>query len=76
MTGDVCLIIGQMYDRVLSFRSGMMVCQSQVVGASLPLREALARFTSKDILSNGLTNLAVDVFLKAINISCRALGHT
>ena len=74
MTGDVCLVIHQMYGRILSFRSGVMVCRSQVNGVSLG--ETLSKFTTDDIPKDGSTNTATDAFLKAINTSCKALGHT
>ena len=50
------------------------MCQSQVNGVSLG--ETLSQFTTDHIPKDGLTNAATDAFLKAINTSCRALGHT
>ena len=74
MTGDTCLIINQMYGRMLSFHSEVMICRSRVPSESLG--EELANFTKDDISSDGSTNPAVEAFLKAINTSCRALGQT
>jgi len=74
MTGDVALIIHQMFSRILSFRSGVMVCRSQQNGESLGDR--LAKFTTKDIPQDGTIAPSTEAFLKAINTSCRAMGHT
>ena len=51
-----------------------MVCRSQVNGVSLG--ETLSKFTTDDIPKDGSTNTTTDAFLKAINTSCKALGHT
>ena len=74
MTGDVALIIYQMYSRIISFRSGVMVCRSEVNG--VPFGERLAQFTSSDVPLDGTSNEFTNMLLKAINTSCRAMGHT
>ena len=51
-----------------------MIYQSQVNGVSLG--ETLSNFTTDDIPKDSSTNAATDSFLKTINTSCRALGHT
>ena len=74
MTGDVCLVVHQMYGQILSFQSEVMVYQSQINDVSLD--GTLSHFIDGDIPKDGSINTAIDVFLKAINTSCRALGHT
>ena len=74
MTGDVCLVLNQMFGRIHSYQSCVMPCGSQVNGVSLG--EKLARFTSKDIPTDGLINAATDIFFKNNTASCRALGQT
>ena len=73
-TGDVCLMINQMYGRILSFRSGVMICRSRVSSESLG--EKLANFTKDDIPLDGSTDPAVEAFLKVINTSCTAIRQT
>ena len=74
MTGDMALIIHQMFTRILSFRSGIMVCRAQVNGVLLG--ERLSRFTPTDIPIDGTVAPATEKFLKAINTSCRVMDHT
>ena len=74
MTEDVYLVIHQMYGKILFFPSGVMVCWSHSNDVSL--EETLSLFTTDDIPKDGSTNTATDAFLKEINTSCRALGHT
>ena len=74
MRGDVILVLGHMYGRILTFRSGVMICRSQING--VPLGETLSKFTIKDFSSTSSTNPAMETLLKAVTTSCRALGHT
>ncbi len=74
MTGDICLVVHQIYGQTLSFLNKVMVCQSFVNGVSLS--ETLFNLTTDDIPKDGSSNTAMDTFLKTINTSCKALGHT
>ena len=74
MRGDVILVLGHMYGRILTYRSGVMICRSSINGVTLG--ETLSRFTSENFTSTSPTNEAMDSLLKAITTSCRALGHT
>lgn len=74
MRGDAILILGHMYNRLLSFKSGVMICRSQLDGVSLG--EALSRFSADSFKENAPPNEATEMLLKAVNTSCAALGHT
>lgn len=74
MRGDVILVIGNMYGRIQTFRSGIMLCRSQRNG--IQLGETLSQFNISDIPTDGSTNASTDRLLNAINTTCRALGHS
>ena len=74
MRGDVILVIGNMYGRIQTFRSGIMLCRSQANGVQLG--ETLSQFNISDIPTDGSTNASTDRLLNAINTTCRALGHS
>ena len=74
MRGDVVLVLGHMHGRILTYKSGVMICRSQKNGVSLG--ETLSKFTTKDFSANGSNNQAMDTLLKTVTTSCRALGHT
>ena len=74
MRGDVILVLGHMYGRILTYRSGVMICRSSINGVTLG--ETLSRFTNENFMNASPTNEAMESLLKAITTSCRALGHT
>lgn len=74
MRGDVILVLGNCYSRIHTFRSGIMLCRSQVNGVQLG--ETLSQFKTSDIPTDGSTNETTDRLLNAINTTCRALGHS
>ena len=74
MRGDVIAVLAHMYGRLLSFKSGVMTCRSIINGKSIG--ETLADFTKEDFANEDSSNPAMNVLLKSINTSCRALAHT
>ena len=72
MRGDTILILGHMYNRILSYRSALLTSRNMING--LPIGERLAEFKASDFRGEG--NEATDTLLKAVETSCRALGHT
>ena len=74
MRGDAIIVLGHMYGRILTYRSGVMICRSLINGVTLG--KTLSRFTSENLADISPTNEAMDSLLKAITTSCRALGHT
>ena len=73
MRGDVILVLGHMYDRLLTNKSGVMICQSKING--VPLGETLSKFTINDFSDTGRMNQPMETLLKAITTSYRALEH-
>lgn len=77
MTGDVILVLGHMYNRLLSYRTGVIACRSLVNGE--PIGETLSRFTADDFNSTTTTGEkteATKTLLNAVETTCTALGHT
>ena len=74
MRGDAILVLGHMYNRSVSFKTGVMICRSQLDGVTLG--EALSKFSADSFKENAPPNEATEMLLKAINTSCAALGHT
>ena len=76
LRGDVILVLNHMYGRQLSYKSGVMVCRSNVNGVSLG--ESLSTLTIADFQesANGRVTKTMETLTRAISTSCRALGHT
>ncbi len=79
MEGPTNLVLTHIYNRQLSYMSGVMTCRSTVNGASLGDR--LSRLTIKDlqlVTNENTDNLNENTkgLLKAISTSCKAMGHT
>ena len=72
MRGDTILILGHMYNRILSYRSALLISQNRINGS--PIGDKLAEFKASDFRGEGSD--ATDILLKAVETSCRALGHT
>ena len=58
MRGDVTLVLGHMYGRILRYRSGVTICQSSIDGVTLG--KTLSRFTSENFANTSPTNEALD----------------
>ncbi len=63
-----------MYNRLLMYNCGIMICQSNLDGATLG--ETLAKFYVNCFKKSALPNQATETLLKAVTTSCTALGHT
>jgi hypothetical protein len=79
MEGPTILVINHIYNRQLSYISGVMTCRTTVNGVSLG--EKLSKLTVQDlekVQENNTDNLHENTkgLLKAISTSCKALGHT
>ena len=76
MRGDVILILGHMYNRILSYRSGVIACRSRVNG--VPIGKTLAKFKPSDFETNinGDVSEATETLLNVVETTCKALGHT
>ena len=79
MEGPTILVMNHIYNRQLSYISGVMTCRSTVNGVSLG--EKLSKLTVQDlekVQENNTDNLHENAkgLFKAISTSCKAMGHT
>jgi hypothetical protein len=79
MEGPTILVMNHIYNRQLSYISGVMTCRSTVNGVSQG--EKLSKLTVQDlekVQENNTDNLHDNTkgLLKAISTSCKAMGHT
>jgi hypothetical protein len=79
MEGPTILVLNHIYNRQMSYMSGVMTCRSTVNGVSLGDR--LSRLTIEDlqlVTNKNTDNLNENTkgLLKAISTSCKAMGHT
>jgi hypothetical protein len=78
MEGPTILVTNHIYNRQMSYKSGVMICRSTV--DDMPLGEKLSILSMSDLEKindkNYLLNANTRGLLKAISTSCRAMGHT
>jgi hypothetical protein len=79
MEGPTILVMNHIYNRQLSYISGVMTCRSSVNGVSLG--EKLSKLTVRDfekVQENNTDNLHENTkgSLTAVSTSCKAMGHT
>jgi hypothetical protein len=79
MEGPTVLVMNHMYNRYMSYKSGVMTCRLSVDG--IPLGEKLSTLSTEDLEKVDEYNfdtLDSDTkgLQKAITTSCRAMGHT
>ena len=79
MEGPTILVMNHIYDRQISYKTGVMTCRSSIDG--IPLGEKLSTLSTEDfeqIKDDNTNNLnaTTKCFLKAILTLCKAMGHT
>jgi hypothetical protein len=79
MEGPTILVMNHIYNRQMSYKTGVMTCRSTVDG--VPLGEKLATLTAEDFEqinnnNNDNLNATTKSFLRAISTTCKAMGHT
>jgi hypothetical protein len=79
MEGPTILVMNHIYNRQMSYKTGVMTCRSSIDG--IPLGEELSTLSTEDfekIKDNNTDNLdaTTKCFLKAISTSCKAMGYT
>ena len=79
MERQTILVMNHIYNRQMSYKTGVMTCRLSING--IPLGEILSKLSTEDfeqIKNNNNDNLnaTTKCFLKAISTSCRAMGHT
>jgi hypothetical protein len=77
--GKTILVMNHIYNRQMSYKTGVMTCRSSING--IPLGEKLSTLSTEDfeqIKDNNNDNLNATTkrFLKAISTSCKAKGYT
>ena len=79
MEGPTILVMNHIYNRQMSYKTGVMTCRSTVDG--VPLGEKLSTLSTEDFEqindnNNDDLNATTKSFLRAISTTCKAMGHT
>ncbi len=79
MEGPTILVMNHIYNRQMSYISGVMTCRSSVDG--IPLGERLSTLSTEDLEKVDEHNfdtldLYIKDFLKAVKTSCQPVGHS
>jgi hypothetical protein len=79
MEGPTISAMNLIYNRQMSYKSGVMICRSTFDG--MPLRQKLSTLSITELekINDNKTdhlNSNTKGLLKAISTSCRAMGHT
>ena len=79
MEGPTILVMNHIYNRQMSYKTGVMTCRSTIDG--IPLGEKLSTLSTEDFEqindnNNNNLNATTKSFLKAISTTCKAMGHT
>jgi hypothetical protein len=79
MEGPTILVMNHIYNRQMSYKSGVMICRSTIDGTSLGEKLSTLSMTELEKINDKKTdhlNSNTRGLLKAISTSCRAMGHT
>jgi len=79
MEGPTILVLNHIYNRQMSYKTGVMTCRSTIDG--IPLGEKLSTLSTEDFEqiddnNNDNLNSTTKSFLRAISTTCKAMGHT
>jgi ribosomal protein L11 len=79
MEGPTILVMNHIYNRQMSYKTGVMTCRSTIDG--IPLGEKLSTLSTEDFeqindRDDDNLNATTKSFLKAISTTCKAMGHT
>ena len=79
MEGPTILVMNHIYNRQMSYKTGVMTCRSTVDG--VPLGEKMSTLSTEDFEqmnnnNNNVLNSTTKSFLGAISTTCKAMGHT
>ncbi len=79
MEGPTILVMNHIYNRQMSYMTGVMTCRSSING--IPLGEKLSTLSTEDFEQNKDNNTdnldaTTKCFFKAISTTCKAIGHT
>ena len=76
MEGPIILVMNHIYNRQISYKSGVMTCRSSVHGVPLGERLSMLPMVNLKKLNADRLDATTKGLLKAISMSCRAMGHT
>ncbi len=79
MEGPKILVMNHIYNRQMSYKSGVMICKLTVDGTPLGEKLSTLSMTELEKINDSKTdhlNSNTRGLMKAISISCRAMGHT
>ena len=79
MEGPTIIVMNHIYNRQMSYKTGVMTCRSTIDG--IPLGEKLSTLSTEyfeqiDDNNNDNMNATTKSFLRAISTTCKAMGHT
>jgi hypothetical protein len=79
MEGPTILVMNHIYNRQMPYKTGVMTCRSSI--DCIPLGQKLSTLSAEhfeQFKDNNTDNLDANTksFLKAISMSCKAMGHT
>jgi hypothetical protein len=79
MEGPTILVMNHIFNRQMSYKTGVMTCRSTIDG--IPLGEKLSTLTTEDFEqindnNNDNLNATAKSFLRAILTTCKSMGHT
>ncbi len=79
MEGPTILVMNQIYNRQMSYKTGVMTCRSTIDG--IPMSEKLSTLSTEDFEQiddndNDNLNATTKGFFRAISTTCKAMGHT
>ena len=79
MEGPTILVMNHIFNRQMSYKTGVMTCRSTIDG--VPLGEKLSTLSTEDFeqindSNNDNLNATTKSFLRAISTTCKAMGHT
>jgi hypothetical protein len=79
MKGPTILVMIHIYNRQMSYKSGVMLCRSTVDGTPLGEKLSILSMTELEKINDNKTdhlNSNTRGLLKAISTPCRVVGHT
>ncbi len=77
--GPTILVKNHIYNRQMSYKTGVMTCRSSI--DDVPLGEKLSTLSTEDFEqindnNNNDLNATTKTFLRATSTTCKAMGHT
>jgi hypothetical protein len=80
MEGPTILVMNHIFNRIMSYKTGVMTCRSSIDG--IQLGEKFSTLSTEDFKqindhkNNDQLNATTKSFLRTISTTCKAMGHT